>query len=444
MQNWKTMKYFLALLFLAGICTKTLGDDWPGFHGPNGDNISAETGLLERWSPEDGTPKLIWKIEGVGVGENEELTNYSGYSSPAICGNRIVLSGNFEGISTVFCYDTDGNKIWSAANGPEWTEMFPGTRGTPYIDGEHVYDESPLGNILCLKLENGELVWERNLLDEYKIPNLLYGRSGSILIRDSRLFVSLGGETTPAMLCLDPKNGKTIWESSSTGFKAAYGTPCFFKLPDGREAIAAFDAKGLFVLDAKSGELFFHFIHRARLDENISTPIYHAGSLFLTNGAGSDSILLKLKTAEKVYEKTGQAGISVSYEEVWENKLLANSHGGVVLIGGKLYGSTNKMGGGWACIGWDEGENIFLDRKLARGSVCSAGGLLYILSEFGELILAKPGDDCFEVRGRLQLPGEHNGQVYAHPVICDKRLYVRIGDLLYCFDVCSHESMLTR
>ena len=31
---------------------------WPQFHGPKGDNISLETGLLKKW-PEKG-PKLLW------------------------------------------------------------------------------------------------------------------------------------------------------------------------------------------------------------------------------------------------------------------------------------------------------------------------------------------------------------------------------------------------
>lgn len=400
---------------------------WPAFHGPNGNCVSNETGLLDRWSQEGGTPKLLWVKQGIGLDEEEPENdnNYSGYSSPAIQGNRIVLTGNYNGESCVYALDTDGNSLWTVANGPQWTEMFPGTRGTPCIDDDCVYDESPHGNLVCLSLENGQTVWKRNLLEEHEVPNLLYGRSGSVLIRGERLFITLGGKNTPAMLCLDKKTGKTLWSSPSTGFNAAYGTPCFFELPNGKKTLAAFDAKGIFVLDAESGELYFHFDHRARLDENISTPIYKDGALFVTNGAGSDSVLLKLTPTQD----------ALKYEVLWKNRLLANSHGGVVLIDGLLYGATNKRGSGWACVRWKDGEDVFFDRKTVRGSLCYAEGLLYILTEFGELVLAKPGREALEVRGRYLLPGEHTGQVYAHPAICDKRLYARIGHRLYCFDI---------
>ena len=39
---------------------------WPRFHGPQGDNLSTETGLLKKW-PEKG-PTLLWTIKGLGHG----------------------------------------------------------------------------------------------------------------------------------------------------------------------------------------------------------------------------------------------------------------------------------------------------------------------------------------------------------------------------------------
>ena len=48
---------------------------WPVFHGPKGDNMSTDTGLLTSW-PEEG-PKLLWKIDTLGVGP-------AGYASVAV------------------------------------------------------------------------------------------------------------------------------------------------------------------------------------------------------------------------------------------------------------------------------------------------------------------------------------------------------------------------
>ena len=347
----------------------------------------------------------------------------AGYSSPVPIGDRVFITGNFGGNSTVFCLDaTNGRPIWTYANGKAWTEMFAGTRSTPLIDGDFMYDESAHGEIVCLESATGKRIWSRNLLDDYATPNTLYGRSGSLRTDDDQLFTQLGGESA-SFVCLDKKTGKTFYLGESTGHPAGYSSPVLFDF-EGIPIIAAMDAKGLFALNRKAGKLFFHVQHPARLDENITTPIYHEGKIFISNGAGSDSKLLKLSTQND----------SVIAEEVWTNQLLANSHGGVVLRDGLLYGTTNKRGTGFACIRWDDGSDVFLDRNIVRGSFDITDDMFFILTEFGEIVIAKPAAKNYEVFRRLQLPDGEGGQAYAHPVVSGNRMYVRIGQTLYCVE----------
>src|SRR3569623_981369 len=67
----------LLFIALAGVClaaepvpdlgTRKAGEDWPGFLGPRGDVISAETGIIAPW-PEAG-PRVVWhKRLGTGYG----------------------------------------------------------------------------------------------------------------------------------------------------------------------------------------------------------------------------------------------------------------------------------------------------------------------------------------------------------------------------------------
>ncbi len=345
----------------------------------------------------------------------------AGYSSAVVSGNRVYVTGNIDGGSTVFCLDASNGKIlWKYRNGDAWTEQFAGTRSTPLIDGDFVFDESPLGKIVCLDKESGKPVWSRDLLSEYSTPNLLYGRSGSLRIDGEKLYVQLGGEKG-SILCLDKRTGKTLWLGESTDHAAGYGSPILFEYQE-IPLVAAMDAKGLFAVNRETGKLQFHFRHPARLDENITTPIYHDGKIFITNGAGSDSKLLKL---------TVQNG-KVNAEEVWTNRLLANSHHGVVLRDGLLYGATNKRGGGFACIRWNDGSDVFLDRNIVRGSFDMAGDLFFILTEFGEIVVARPAEKNFDVFARLQLPDADDGQAYAHPTLHGDKLLLRIGPTLYC------------
>ena len=39
-------------------------EDWNQFRGPNRDNLSSETGLLDRWP--DGGPERLWTATGLG------------------------------------------------------------------------------------------------------------------------------------------------------------------------------------------------------------------------------------------------------------------------------------------------------------------------------------------------------------------------------------------
>jgi outer membrane protein assembly factor BamB len=347
----------------------------------------------------------------------------AGYSSATVVGERIYITGNLGGSSTVFCLDTaDGKPIWTYRNGGAWKELFAGTRSTPLIDGEFLYDESPLGELVCLEVVTGQRIWSRNVLDDYETPNLLYGRCGTLRIDGEQLFTQLGDEKG-SMLCIDKKTGKTLWLAESTGHPAGYGSPILFE-HEGVPMIAAMDAKGLFAVNRKTGKLLFHFRHPARLDENITTPIYREGKIFISNGAGSDSKLLKLSAQ----------GDTVNAEEVWSNEFLANSCQGVTLLNGLLYGATNKRGTGFACIRWDDGSDVFLDRNIVRGSFDIAEDKFFIMTEFGEIVVAQPAEKNFDVLARLQLPDGDKGQAYAHPKVFGKRMYARIGAVLYCVE----------
>jgi outer membrane protein assembly factor BamB len=83
----------VALLGLAAVVTvhSSFAKDWPQWRGPNRDGISQETGLLKDWPA--GGPKLLWQQKAAG----------SGYSTPAIVGDRIYALGN-KGIEDEFVW----------------------------------------------------------------------------------------------------------------------------------------------------------------------------------------------------------------------------------------------------------------------------------------------------------------------------------------------------
>src|SRR6266568_6656784 len=74
--------------------------DWPRFLGPQANNTSSETGLVEKWST-NGLP-LIWQKE---IG--------SGYSAPSVAGRKLVLHHRLNNEEIVQCFDAaTGNPLW--------------------------------------------------------------------------------------------------------------------------------------------------------------------------------------------------------------------------------------------------------------------------------------------------------------------------------------------
>jgi len=106
-----------------------------------------------------------------------------------------------------------------------------------------------------------------------------------------------------------------------------------------------------------------------------------------------------------------------------------------VLVDGFLYGAGYRKNDGWFCVDAKTGKVRYEKRDLHSGSVLCADGRLYCLSERGEMALLKPAPGGFETRGRFVLVPGRKRDVWPHPVIHNKRLYLRYHENLYCYDV---------
>ena len=74
-------------------------------------------------------------------------------------------------------------------------------------------------------------------------------------------------------------------------------------------------------------------------------------------------------------------------EEVYENKVMKNHHGGVILVGDHLYGYSDGLG--WVCQNFETGEQVWAEKKaLGKGAIACADGMLYCVDEgSGEVVL---------------------------------------------------------
>jgi len=384
---------------------------WPQFHGPNRDNISTETGLMKEW-PDTG-PKLLWKTGNLGCG----------YSSVSISSGMIFIAGDVVEDTVITALDMDGKIVWRTKNGKSWMGSYPGSRGTPTIDGDHLYHESPHGDVICLEAKTGKKIWSVNILEKFKGENIMWALSESLLIDKDRVICCPGGSQT-CMVALNKNSGELVWQAASTEDKPGYCSPIVIE-QGGLRIILSHTAKALIGVNADNGELLFREDFAPYADENVLTPIYQDECVF-TSGVMAGA------AKWKIVVKDGKA----SLKELWRSKELDNHHGGVVLLDGYLYGAScvyNKEK--WLCLDWKTGEKKYVDKGIGKGSLTYADGMLYILSRQSLVGLVRPIPDKHDVISFFKLPAGGKGPSWAHPVVCDGKLYIRHDDILYTYDV---------
>jgi outer membrane protein assembly factor BamB len=344
-----------------------------------------------------------------------------GFSSVAIADGLVYTAGNRGGNTTITALGLDGEVRWQKPNGASWTDSYEGTRGTPTIDRDRLYHESPLGRVTCMGAKTGQEIWSRNILSEFGSRNIQWALAESLVIDGDHVICTPGGPRT-CIVALNKATGETVWQSpSAQGDLAGYASPTLARLGEVR-MILQMTAKALVGVNAENGDLLFRIEHDTKYDVNAMRPIFQDGYVFVSSGYGTGSVMYKLNLD----------GGSVMAQKVWGYKPLDNHHGGVILVDGYLYGSSGR---GWHCLRWEDGQSTYRERGVGKGSLTFCDGMLYTLSENGRMGLVAATPNGHELVGQFALPKGGQGNSWAHPVVCGGRLYIRHGDFLYAYDV---------
>jgi outer membrane protein assembly factor BamB len=390
-----------------------LGADWPQWRGPDRTGISRETGLLQEW-PKAGPP-LRWKASDLGTG----------YSTPAVVGGRVYLQttrGKEE--FAVALEEKTGKKLWSVPIGkvgPNRGPQYPGTRSTPTVDGELLYCLASDGELVCLEANGGKAKWQKNLKSDFegKVGNWAY--SESVLIDGDALVCTPGGSSA-TLAALNKKTGEVIWKCAVPGGGTADYASIMSVQSGTLKQYVQFLRQGVVGVEAKTGRFLWRYDRTADLGANIMTPVV-VGNRVFTAGSRSGGGLVELTLDSD----------QVKAREVYFNKQLGASIGGVVLVDGLLYGTATT---GLFCADFATGEVKWTDKSVGNASLCFADGRLYVRGHgSGEVALVAPSSEGYREKGRLKQPDRSKSQAWPHPIVANGGLYLRDQDQLFCFAV---------
>lgn len=402
---------FSAALLLLLAASRAAAADWPQFHGPRRDNISTETGLLQSW-PEGG-PRLLWTASGLG----------RGFSTVAIANGLIYTTGNVGDKTLITALGLDGKVRWRGPNGPAYKRSHPGTRSTPTIDGDRLYHENADGDLVCMDAGTGEVIWHVNILVKFKGRNSTWALAESLLIDGKKVICTPGGAEI-GLVALDKMTGETIWTCRGTGDKPGYCSPILAEYK-GARVIVTLMAKSVVAVDADTGKLLWKLPQKTPYDENIMSPIYHDGCVFVSTRTTGSKLL-------RLVVEQGRVGV----EQVWQTRKMDIQHEHAALLDGHIYGACHSAAGvPWAVLDWKTGKRTYGGKGIGRASLTYADGHLYLLNHGGQVALVRPVPDRFDLVSTFRIPRKGRGPAWAHPVVCGGRLYIRHGDFLYCYDV---------
>ncbi|HMO84984.1 MAG TPA: PQQ-like beta-propeller repeat protein [Lacipirellulaceae bacterium] len=395
------------------LATEMARADWPQWRGPRRDDVSTETGLQKAW-PEAGPPR-IWLFEECGLG----------YAGPAIVGGRLYIMGTRDGREALLALDAStGSELWATPFGDlfqnDWGD---GPRSTPTVDGDLAYCLGAQGKLVCVRAESGEVVWMKAMQD-LGGATPAWGYSESPIIHGDNILCTPGGPNG-AVAALDKRTGELRWQMTDATSAAHYSSIVLMQ-HDGHDEAVQLLPDQLIGFSPVSGKLLWT-VPWPRPVAAIPTPIVREQYVYATSGYGVGCKLVKI-------------GPEHSTEVVYDNKVMKNKHGGVILVGDYLYGHSDGVG--WVCQDFATGEQVWRNRDaLGMGAVAYADGMLYCLSEdAGEVVLVEASPAGWNERGRFTLEPQSTlrkdrGRIWVHPVICDGRLYLRDQNVVACYDV---------
>jgi outer membrane protein assembly factor BamB len=151
---------------------------------------------------------------------------------------------------------------------------------------------------------------------------------------------------------------------------------------------------------------------------NAADPVPVGKQMLITSGYKHGCSLLDVSATEA--------------KKVWENKVMSMQINCPIVRDGYAYGFDENI---FKCLKLADGSQQWQDKGLGKGSLmASADGRLMIMSEKGELVIARADPQKFDVLARAQILPQT--KCWTSPVLANGRIYARnaAGDFV-CVDV---------
>jgi outer membrane protein assembly factor BamB len=414
------MRLFAISLILFVLATPSSAQEWTRFRGPNGTGESETTTIPASWTDKD----LNWKIELPGIG----------HSSPVLWGEKIFILSADPKTATryVLCINSkDGKEIWR--------REYPGVPHhlhvnssfasvTPAVDGERVFvawSDPDFTRLMALD-HSGNEVWTINLgswisQHGFGCSPMLY--NDLVVLNCSQEDSKRQGDPKPKesfIVAVEQSTGKIRWRTDRKINSSSYSVPTVRKNEAGQdELLCNTQAEGLFALDPITGKE--NWSAPVLSMRSVSCPLYVAGLVFGTTGAGAGGhYLVTVKPGKEPQEEYRIKRTPAGYPQA----SIASYVGTPVCKGNLMFIFEDQIGHA-SCIDAATGSFHWFKARLCApcfGSPVRAGDKIFVVDTDGT-VTCLAADKEFKELGRTELkelsrstPAIANGCMYVRTV----------------------------
>ena len=388
-------------------------DGWPQWGGPDRNFEVVGPPLRERWA--EGGPARMWTRP---LGD--------GYAGIAYSDGRLYTMYRSDERESIVALDAlTGRTVWQrdypAPFLPDTDlQPGPGPHATPLVIGDRLCTAGVTGIVHCLELQTGEVIWRRNLVDDFAGTILFRGYSCNPLGYANSVILTVGGEGQ-GIVSLTLAEGTVKWKSQD--FEISHASPLVIRFQD-RDQLVVLASRCIVGVDPHDGTLLWTHDHPTTGGYIASMPVWARGDrLFFSFAYGGGSRCLQL---------TGKNG-ATTVTEMWHNKRMRIHHSNAIARGDYVYASSGDFGPKlFSAIQLSTGKLAWQQRLLGRSSLVKVNDKFVILREDGQLSLATLSPQSVLVHARAQLFQE---RAWTPPTVVGNRLYIRNRTAIMAYDL---------
>ncbi len=387
-------------------------------------------------------PQELWRHE-IGAG----------WSAFSVAGDYAVTQEQRGKNELVTCYRVKtGKLVWAHSDEARFDPADAigglgdvGPRATPTIVDDRIFTQGGTGIVNCLDAHTGHVIWSHNTPNEFGATVTIWGKSGSPLVVDDMVIVSVGaprgGWESPqsadaasvqskpynsSLVAYGMKTGDMRWAAGSR--QASYASPVVATLAGERQIIVV-NESWVTSHRASDGKVLWEYPWATEADTtaSCSQPVPLDGDrLFLSKGYGFGSSLLAIQR-----DGTGR----LSAQPLWDppiKKVMKTKLCNVVVRDGFVYGLDDVL---LECIDLQTGKVQWKKRRqpeFGHGQIMLIGNVILVLSETGELALVEANPHEYHELAYIQALDDSN-PTWNNPAFAPPYLIVRNSREVACY-----------